>query len=257
MGQGPATAPLDAAARYVRVRGLRVLPAYVLGMIPMSVLALLLIDALSAQHRSVVAGCCAALVPATLWRWGWLARVQQIVQQDTQARPGLPLGPRLAGILLVRLYANVALTWGGALIFPSFYGLFAGSFAAPLRLERDGPLLGETWRMLGLVHHAAGRLTCVLAAVAALGLALAVAILTAHYVVVGLILPSVLGVDTTGAILTMGSISWKLSVLYFLFLFLDYSWTIAAVFLYYDSQSRRTGSDLRARLHLLTGGESR
>jgi hypothetical protein len=35
---------------------------------------------------------------------------------------------------------------------------------------------------------------------------------------------------------------------------LDFLWTIAGVFLYYDSQSRLTGSDLRARLGFLAGG---
>jgi hypothetical protein len=165
----------------------------------------------------------------------------------------LPLRRRLVGILLVRLYANVVLTWGGVLILPSFYALFAGSFAAPMLLEREGPLLGEARRVLGLVHHAAGRLTLVLIALTALGLALVVAVRTAHYAVIAVVLPSLLGMDTTGAVLTVQSVSWKLSVLYFIFVFLDFFWTVAAVFLYYDSQSRRTGSDLRARLQRLTG----
>jgi len=217
----------------------------------MSAVALLLIDAISSQHRSAVAGCCAALVAATVWRWAWLARVQQIIQRDIEARGGLALGRRLVGILLVRLYANVFLTWGSLLVFPAFYGLFAGSFAAPMRLAHAGPLLGDSWDMLVLAHHAAGRLLRVLIAVKVLGLLLVVAVFVVQYVLSGMILPSLLGMDTTAADLTMGSLSWRLSVLYFIFVFLDFFWTVAGVFLYYDCRSRRTGSDLRARLHLL------
>ncbi len=101
--RGSASQPLDGALEYVRTRGFRLLPEYVAAMLPMSVIALFVIDAISAQHRSVLMMWCVALVPATLWRWAWLARIQQLVQQDVQARHGLKLRSRMAWILLAPL----------------------------------------------------------------------------------------------------------------------------------------------------------
>ena len=89
--------------------------------------------------------------------WAWLGRMQQIVQQDLQARSGLRLRARLIWIIVARLYANVVMTWGGLVILPSFYGLFAGGFATPLLLERGG-VVTELMRVYRWIHHSGRRL---------------------------------------------------------------------------------------------------
>lgn len=249
--QGPVTHSLDGALEYLRARGLRLLPSYVVAVLPLSIGALFLIDAISAEHRSGIFAWCWWLVPATLWRWAWLARVQQSVQRDLQARPGLPLRRRLLWILVIRLYAIVALTWGSMLILPSFYGFFGGSFTAPLLLERDGAAPREIWRMLGWVHHSAARLVRALLSLSLFTTITILAVYITQRVLVEIVLPSLLGVESSGIDLTIRSWTWLLCWLYFLFLAIDFGWTVAAVFLYYDSQSRRTGSDLRARMRLL------
>jgi hypothetical protein len=254
--QGPMTYALDAAGEYLRVRGLRLAPVYLLGMLPFSVAILFLIDAIGAEHHSGTMWWCMGLVVALVWRWCFLARVQQCVQRELQARAGLPLFTRLPWILLFRLYANVALTWGSMLLVPSFYAFFAGSFAAPVLLEREGPAPREIGRMLGWVHHSAGRLSRAVISLTVFSLIMALVVYIVQRAIVNFVLPSLLGMDATGMELTMRGWTWLLSWLYFLFLALDFAWTVAAVFLYYDSQSRRTGSDLRARLQALAGGEA-
>jgi hypothetical protein len=253
--QGPAALPLDAAVEYIRHHGLRLLPLYLISMAPISIIALFLIDAITAQHRSVLSAWCWALVPATLWRWVWLAKIQQLIQRDLQSRPGLRLRSRLLWILVARLYANVAFTWGSFIIAPSFYGLFAGSFAAPLLLERDGPLLRESFQVLRWIHHSAGRLMRVSIALSFLMLILTLAAFIVQYILVQTVLPGFLDVDTTSLGITMSSTAWRLTLLYFVTLLFDFFWTVASVFLYYDSQSRRTGSDLRARMSTLRSPE--
>ena len=80
----------------------------------------------------------------------------------------------------------------------------------------------------------------------------AVATFVSQAVIVHTVLPSLLGVDTADLVITLGSWSWRLQVIYALFLLLDAYWAVACVFLYYDSQSRRMATDLRVRLSRLT-----
>ena len=255
--QGPASLSLDAALEYIRWRGAGLIPLYVLAMAPFSAIALFLIDAISAQHRSGMAPWCIALVPATLWRWVWLARMQQVIQQDLQSRPGLKLPLRLFWILVLRLYANVAATWGGFFIAPAFYGLFAGGFAAPLLLERDGPIVTEMVQLIRWIHHSTSRLFRVAVAMLSLMIMLTLAAFVLQMITVQLVLPSFLDMDSTALALTTQSTAWRLSMFYLILLLFDFFWTVASVLLYYDSQSRRTGSDLRTRLTLVRAGEGR
>src|ERR1700684_4609331 len=83
---GPCIAPLDAAAEYLRGNMDKVLPLYVLAMGPHAVIVILLIDAIVGEERSAAAMYCLLLVAATVWRWIWLARLQQNVQADLQAQ---------------------------------------------------------------------------------------------------------------------------------------------------------------------------
>ncbi len=66
--QGTASSSLDTALEYTRTRGLRLVPLYLVAVLPLSVLALFIIDAIGAEHRTPIAGLAAALIPATVWR---------------------------------------------------------------------------------------------------------------------------------------------------------------------------------------------
>ncbi len=247
--QGPCTACLDAAVEYIRLRIAFVLPLYAVAMLPFSIVVLLIIDATTAGQKSLAATYCIYLTAATLWRWIWLARLQQKVQADVQGQHGDRLPRRVVSIVMVRLLANCAMTWGSLLAaVPSFYGLFVGSFAAPLLLEGSGPASKRVGQSLKWIHRSAHRLVCVVAVMFLLAGLLTVAILVGEAIMLQVALPSLLGQDTSDLSLTTSSWAWRMSVLYFVFLVLDGIWTVASVILHYESQSRRTATDLVLRL---------
>jgi hypothetical protein len=194
----------------------------------------------------------------TVWRWVWLARLQYDVQRDLQ---GLPpdrrFWRRLPAMLQLRLASNVAITWASIVVIPAFYGLYLGCFATPLLMDGSPaePALDRVRRGLSWVHRAARRLTRVLVIMVVLWLVLTVAIFVGQAALVGTVLPSLTGIDAADLSVTLDSWPWRLRVLYFGFLVLDAFWTVAAVFLFYDSQSRRMATDLRARLRAITSGE--
>jgi hypothetical protein len=137
------------------------------------------------------------------------------------------------------------------LIIPGFYGLFLGSFAGPLLLDNDEPSLERVRLAIGWIHHFSKRLLRILLVMFVVSVVMLLAIMVAQEVFLHVLLPSLLGMDTADMSLTLESWAWRLSTYYFIFLVLDAFWTVAAVFIYYDSQSRRTATDLQARLTAL------
>ena len=87
----------------------------------------------------------------------------------------------------------------------------------------------------------------------AVGLLLGVALLVLQLALTQTILPSILDLNLPDLNVTLESSAWRLSLVYFVFLVLDLLWTIAAVVLYFNSQSRRMATDLRARLSRVVG----
>jgi hypothetical protein len=248
LGGGPALLPMDLAAEYLRGRIWHVLPPFLLAVGPLSAAVLVAIDVSATQHRAAVAEAGVFLTVATIWRWVWLAVVQRRVQADLRGRPPAKLRRRIVPILLVRLFAFFAVVWGWFLIVPAFYGLLLGGLAAPMMLERQGPAWNQTRDALVWVHKSAGRLLKVTSALLVLALLTVVSVVALQLLLVNMILPSILGVDTADLALTVQSVSWVLCVLYFLFVVFDLYWTVLSVMLYYDLQSRRLGTDLRSRL---------
>jgi hypothetical protein len=251
--QGPCTAPLDAAAEYLRRRADRVLPLYVIAMLPHAIIVAALIGAIVGQRRSDVARDCLYLVPATVWRWTWLAYLQGRIQQDLQAHRVAAFHRRILPILLCRLYSNAAVTWGSLLVgIPAFYGWFLGSFAAPLLLENADPTPLRIKDALSWIRHSGKRLFRILWAMTVIAVLLLVAIVIGQTILAQTLLPNLLGIDTADLNVTLGSWAWRLGILYFVLLLLDLFWTVASVLIYYDSQSRRTATDLRTRLAAVT-----
>lgn len=246
--QGPGAKPLDAAAEYLRARFDRVLVCYVLAMFPHAIVALMLTQAIANEHRARFPMICLLLTLATVWRWVGLAWLQYDVQSQLHEMRKPPFWRRLPSILLLRLYGNLAMGWGGILVLPGFYGLFVSSFAAPLLLENHEPLLLRLRKVNKWISHSAARLGYALMMLAFVILALTVGILILQMFLLGQVFPSILGISVGDASVTMSSWAWRLGLFYLIFLLFDMYWQVAGVFLYYDSQSRRMATDLRARL---------
>ena len=241
--------PLDAAADYWRAHVDSVLPWYLLAMTPHAVIVTLLISAIVAEERSASERYSMLLVAATLWRWIWIARLQLGVQRLLRLEKQPVFWRRVPQIVLLKLFGSAAVSWGMLLAgAPAFYGFFIGSFAAPLLLESDEPSLPRVRQSLGWVHHSGKRLFRITLALIAITLLILVALLVSQYILSYTLLPTLLGIDTAELNLTLNSWAWRLSVFYFVFLIVDGYWSVAAVLVYYDSQSRRTATDLQARL---------
>jgi hypothetical protein len=247
--QGPCSAPLDAAVEYLRLRIDRVLPMYIFAMAPHIVITALLISALVGERRSEAALYCLYLAGATLWRWVWISRLQASVRDDLQGQRAGNFWSRLPAVLLVRLYCNIAITWGSFLVgVPAFYGLFLGSFAAPLLLENSDPAIGRIRLGISWIQHSARRLVRISLSITVIAVFLTLAIFVCQFILTQSYIPSLLGLNISHLNVTLNSWSWELGVFYFVFLAIDCFWTVASVVIYYDSQSRRVATDLRVRL---------
>lgn len=242
---------LDEALEYVRQRPDRILPPYVLGMVPFSGAMFFLLDAVASRHVGVLPFGCLLLTLATLWRWAWTAVAQRRVQQHLRGDPPSPLRPHLLDYLVIRLMASALITWGSLIILPAVYGIFLAGFAAPLLLEGEGRVLPKVRKTLGLINRSMGRLGKAGLALTMSGLLLLAGVMGMQSLLLGGILPSVLGLDASDLVLTMSSSHWLLCLFYFLFLVFDFYWTVASVMLFYDLRSQRLGGDLRRRLQLL------
>jgi hypothetical protein len=225
---------------------------YVLAMMPHALVMVWLIDAITGERRSLIATYSLYLVACTFWRWVGLARMQYEVQRDVADSAQGTFWRRLPQVMLIRLFSHIGVTWGGLLAgLPAFYGLYAGSFAAPLLFETNEPLGARLRQMFGWIRHSSKRLFRMTLAMAILIAIVTVGLFVSQFILTQTILPSLLGLDTVELNITFASWSWRLRLLYFIFLVFDAFWTVAAVFVYYDSQSRRMATDLRARLQII------
>lgn len=250
-GGGPVTSPLDVTLEYLRRFPHRVLGLYVIAVAPMTAVMFWVIDVVTAYHRSALLLACAALVPATVWRWGVQAVIQRRVQADLRREEPVPLRGRLLPILVVRAMANFLMTWGSLLILPPLFGVWLAGFAAPMMLEDRGPSTRKLKRAWDWMQHGLTRLARITLTVMLMLLLVMIAVLTTHSLMLETVLPSLLGLDVTELRLTMAGAGWWIAVFYFVFLGFDLFWTVASVMVFYDLRSSRLGTDLRARLQEL------
>ncbi|MFA9479893.1 hypothetical protein ACERK3_16540 [Phycisphaerales bacterium AB-hyl4] len=255
-GRGSALSPLDAAAALVRERGSELLPIYVLAVIPLTAAAWVAIDAVTAEDRSALPLAAGLLAGSLLWRWAWLSVLQQRVQVSLRGRLPTSLRRRWAGVLGIRLVAATLMTWGLFLFMLPVVGLLLGSFITPALLEGDQRTLPTAGQLLRWLGGAVGRVSRVLTAVVVMGLVLLVGVMVLQWFVVMLVLPSLLGIETTDLALTMESPVWWMGSVFAVWLMMDFFWTIAAVLVYYDVQAKRLGSDLHWRLVRLQEGDA-
>ena len=126
--------------------------------------------------------------------------------------------------------------------------------AVPLLLEESSPALDEILKALGWINGAAGRLTRMLLALSAAALLLGAGILAPQLLLVDFVMPDLLSLNIAQIALTLRGWPWFLCLTYILFLVLDGYWTVASVFVFYDLQARRLGTDLRLRIQVLREG---
>ena len=251
IGTGTALSPLDRALEYLRERGAALLPAYAVGMLPFTIVALMLVDAISANDYPALAGLLFLQLGALLWRWVWLAVVQRKVQTDLRGVPPLRVRGRAVAIIITRSWTVLAQTWGIFLGIPFVAGFFLSSFATPALLEKSGPASVQIRRARKWVIGAFRDLLRIMMALLMGGGVFLAGIAAFHTLVIDLLLPLVL-VDTTDIKLTLGSSAWLLSMGYLLFVAFDFFWTTASVFIFYELQSRHLGADLQKRLAALS-----
>jgi hypothetical protein len=248
---GSVLQPLDIAFEYVRDCGLRHLPGYVLAMAPMSAAVYFLIDLISSQHRRALPFWCLVLTGATVWRWIGIAYVQCRVQYDLRGETRrFPLS-KIPSLILARLLACFAFTWGSFLVFPAFCGFFLSGFATLVVFERENDFFSQTGKALGMIQRRWKRLSHVGLALSLGAFLVFLALTVLYFMLAFSSLPEFLGLDTGNLEITVKSGACILSLIYLYFLVFDFYWTFAAVTVFYDVQAMELGTDLRQRLVLL------
>jgi len=257
IGRGAAGA-LDAAGRYLRDQLAAALPLYVLAIAPLAVAMLWVIDAVAARDRDALTVGCVLVTAAILWRWAWLAVLQHRVQATMRGGASARVARRLPAIVMTRLVAALALTWGALLLLPPYWGFFLAGFAGPSLLETEdvGSARRQVSQTLGWITRAVGPLARAAAMLAGFCLLLVGSAISFQYVAIGMILPALTGIDPTQARLTMSGLAWWLSLAFMIFCVFDLYWHIAAVMLFYHLAGRRLGTDLQARLTTLEEGRA-
>lgn len=251
LGGRSSVASLDQAAAYLRAFPERVVPLYLLAMAPFSLVMVYLVDAATAADYAAIPVGAGALVPATLWRWFFLAVLQRRIQEDLRGQPPLPLRSRLGAILYFRLLANLCQTWGGMIIVPAYYGFLTSSLVGPMLLERAGPAGARIKEGFTLVNSAGTRLHRVALSISLLFVWMIVVVVALHLALLFTVIPAFLGLDTNELAFTFSGAAWIIGMVYGLMVLLDFFWTVAGVFVFYDLLSRRLGTDLLRRTQAL------
>ncbi|MBN1809370.1 MAG: hypothetical protein JW909_09910 [Planctomycetes bacterium] len=231
---------------------MRVLGAYVLANTPLALAVAVSLNEVTAGHRSGLAFSCLLLTVSTLWRWAILAVMQRRIQEDITGSPPAPLRRHLGRIIIVKLAANTAMTWGSLAIIPAFYGFFLSGFAVPLLLESNRNTYSLIKQSIAWLNNSRGRLAKLSGALMLQFFAAVIAILVLQLFFTSHVVGSLMGLDPTELALTVWSPLWLMSMGFFLFMAFDFYWTVSAVMLFYDLQARRLGTDLRARMQALS-----
>ena len=249
----PALRPLDDAVEYIRSNGARVFPLYVAAVVPMTLSMLMLLDIVSTGRYSALPEGCMLLAAATVWKWIWSAIAQARVQASLSGRPGSGVRGMMTYIITLKLGAGIAMLWGSFMVLPAIYGFFLTGMAAPVLLDTGRSIPDSVQWVTGWIGDSMHGALKIIAAITLLFLVAYLGVTMLQLMVTYTIMPSLLGMDSTELSLTIWSSAWQMAVLYMLFLVFDFFWMVAAVLLYHDIQSRRTGADLSQRLTALGG----
>jgi len=246
-----ALGPMDAACGYIRARFWRLLLTYLLLMIPYSAVMLMLVDIVTSEYRARVSEACFYLTLATFWRWIGQAKMQADILRDSGMNEVTLALKHLFAYLVMRLLANFLLVWLGILIVPIYYGLYLAGFAAPALLQHKDSGWTIFKRTFSQMHQNADRLSKVLGVTKLLFWFLLLFAIVIQGLLVATLFPSLLGIDTADAQLTFGGFPWVICGFYFVFLIVDFYWTVLCAILYDALQARRRGFDLVKRIDAL------
>ncbi len=229
---------------------------YMLAITPLLASAWWWIACVASGDRSAMGLASGGLTAAMLWRWGWLAKVQQVVMRD-MGMPTVSLDiSRVSHIVLVKLVANVGMSWGSLLILPGLWCFYVSSFIAPATLSPDRHENSAMRYSITLVAHHLGLLARHGALLSLFVLMALIAAGVAQAFMINDIMPSLMGVDSADASISMSNVSWILFSILVVLLLFDLYWSVGAVLLKQQLEARRTGSDLMARLVVLRDAES-
>lgn len=250
---GSGLASLDRAVEVIRRHWGGILSRYALASGPMVWAGWLWIDAVVAQDRRGLGPASLAVTVALVWRWAGLSFVQAWVMRRTGGAAAGPVWPRLWAIVLTRLYANLAIVWGGLVVLPGVWGLYGSGMAGPILIQRRRRAWAAMRELGGLMFASLGVLWRHLSAVSGLFLVVVLNTVVIQWLVVNTVLPSLVGLDTADLRLSMAGAAWWISTFFLLWLGFDLYWAVACVLLLDQLQARRTGSDLSGRLAAMEG----
>lgn len=246
MDRRSSMASLDLALEYMRQRLMMLGPWYVLAVVPMMAVMLMTIDVVMTQRKAMLPVVCLGLTLAVVWRWIIQSIIQRKVQMELSGEVLVSVWRRIGPILMGRLVANFAMSWGGLFILPGITGFFAAGFITPAALIPGGSVMLGIKRAMGLT--VTGRLMRVSYVLFLGTMLIALGFVAMQIMLVQMILPSLMGISSVSLSLTMQSLAWMIAAAFFVFMLFDFYWTVASVFVFYDQQSRRLGADLRLRL---------
>jgi len=249
-------ASMDVTAEYLRTHIWRILPLYVVAMLPFSLAVMYTIDAVTSQYRAMLTLTSFLLVIATLWRWVWLAALQRRVQADIRGGAPRSVRRRIVPILLLRLAASACALWGSIFIAPGLYGFLMSGMATPLSLDPSERQWSQIKSLTSWISRSYWRLSKVLNAMLFLYLISLGCIFGGIRFLLGWLLPAFLGINPSDVDFTLGSWTGILIVSYLVALVFDLFWAILSVMIFYELQSRRLAPDLRVRLRKLKESSS-
>ena len=261
--------PLDRAVEYIRLRPARLIPIYILSVLPQSMVVLFAVDAVASQHRSILGFLALLLLGTTIWRWIGMSILQFKIQSDLRGEKGIGWWRRLPTILAVRFLAAAGMTWGLMIVAVKWQsvfflalwgipyvvtlvgGLLLSGMITPLLCESTAStssLLGSLYR--DIVKSYRRIWLILLAMLLAIGWMLLL-VIGMQYLVLSTIVSNLLGIDPSDVLMTTQGTAWYLAIAYLIQVGFDLFWGVVSVMLFYDLQSRRLGSDLRYRLQTL------
>ena len=243
---------LDAGLEFIRAHGAWVLPMYILAVAPTALLMLPIIADIAIHRPGDTALYAWLLLPAMVWRWCILARIQQHVRWAVTGKiEGRLLVQRLFPMIILRLMLAAATVWGcWLLVVPGFPFMILSALVVPSLL--DSPTISfkhicrPMW--IGLTAPSAWRQFIVLLVTL---LVVYIGIIGTLHILADTVIPSFAGLGDLRLQLLLRSSALELGLAVFIWMGFDLLWHSSSVIQFYHVQSRHTGADIQFRLHAL------
>ncbi len=248
--------PFDVAVRLLARRPLQILGRYAVVSGPLLAASMEWVSAVSLERRGGLGAASLLVAGGMVWRWWWMPLLQTYVMREIGSRVVSVDRKRAACGFLVRAHAEVLAVLLALLVVPGVLALHAAWLVGPTLSASDRPAWREVRELVsGLPARSSDCLRRALV-VAWLGLAGIISAVGFLSLLLSTVLPSLLGIDTTGLALSTGSVAWLLSAVIIALAVLDLIAHTAGVVLARRLSEDQTGSDLRTRLAALAGARA-